>query len=431
MHIIVIGGGVIGLSTAWFLREEGCEVTVLEKGDLTDNCSFGNMGYLSPSHFVTLASPGVVEQGLLWLLNAESPFYIRPSLSWSLVDWGLKFMRASTRAHVERSARPLTDLLLLSKAETKRWIDAGLLQVEYTERGCIMYYNTPKGERGEIETARKAEDLGLKVTVLDRDQARTLEPDAQLEVRGGVLYHDDAHLYPNALMEQLPRLLEARGVRILRNAEVVAFERVNGAIAAVRCRSATETGRESTERLKADTVVLAAGSWSPSLARLCDEYLPLMPGKGYSITVDNPERTLHHPCILKEAKVALTPWSHRLRIGSTMEIGPMDGRIRLRRVQGILRAVRQYMPGIANDPGVRALEDATTLQRRAWFGYRPLSADGMPYIGFARKNRNLIIATGHSMLGLSLAAGTGKLVAELACGKPTSLPMEPFDPKRF
>ncbi len=428
MQAVVIGGGAIGLSAAYFLQESGWKVVVLEKGNLTDNCSFGNMGYLSPSHFVPLASPGVVEQGLLWMLNAESPFYIRPVLSLSLLDWGWKFLRSATREHVARSARPLRDLLLLSKEETKRWLASGLFDFEYVERGCIMYYNTLGGERSERETAQQAEDLGLKVTVLEREQARALEPEAHLQVRGGVLYHDDAHLYPNALMEQLPRAIERRGGLVQCEAEVVGFERLNGSITAVRYRSSTSTEEQC---LNADVVVLAAGSWSPKLARLCGEYLPLVPGKGYSVTIERPERTLNYPCILKEAKVALTPWSNRLRIGSTMEIGPIDNRIRLRRVQGILRAVQEYMPGIADAPSVRALQDAEQLRRRTWFGYRPLSADGMPYIGRSKKNTNLIIATGHAMLGISLAAGTGKLVAELACGQPTSLPLKPFDPKRF
>ncbi len=430
MRAIVIGGGVIGLSAAYFLQEDGWEVVILEKGDLTNSCSFGNMGYLSPSHFIPLASPGVVEQGLLWLLRADSPFYVRPSLRWQLIDWGAKFVRACTRTHVERSVRPLVDLLLLSKEETKRWATSGLFDMEYTERGCVMYYNTSKGEQEELATARQAEALGLQATVLQREQARALEPDAQLDVRGGVLYHDDAHLYPNALMEQLPRLLESRGVRLRRRTEVVGLERRNGAIAAVRCRS-DETSGPVEERFAADMVVLAAGAWSPQLARWSGEYLPLMPGKGYSVTIERPQRVLHHPCILKEARVALTPWKSRLRIGSTMEVGTMDDRVRLRRVQGILKAVQQYLPGLAEDPGIRTLSDPEVLQQRTWFGYRPLSADGLPYIGFGRKNRNLILATGHAMLGVSLAAGTGRVVAELASGKPVTVPLDAFDPKRF
>mgnify|MGYP002368793573 FL=1 len=115
MKATIIGGGIIGLSTAYYLNEDGWDVTVLERGDLTDNCSFGNMGYLSPSHFVPLAAPGIIGQGILWMFRQKSPFYVRPSLDLDLIGWGLKFMQASTQQHVDRSARPLVELLLLSK----------------------------------------------------------------------------------------------------------------------------------------------------------------------------------------------------------------------------------------------------------------------------------------------------------------------------
>lgn len=430
MHALIIGGGIIGLSAAYYLRQDGWEVTVLEKGDLQDNCSFGNMGYLSPSHFVPLAAPGMVEQGLLWMFDQKGPFYVRPSLRWDLVDWGLKFIRASTRSHVERSARPFVDILQLSKKLFQEWAAGGDLQFDLTEQGCLMYYQTPKKEKEELENARAAEQLGLQVQVLDREQALALEPDVQPEVRGAVWFKDDAHLNPNALMQQLPVLLEKRGVKIFRNTAVAGFERQNGRITRVHTRSASQSTIQHP-----DLVVLAAGSWSPQLARLAGEYLPLMPGKGYSMTIDNPVKQLRYPCILLEAKVALTPWTRRLRIGSTMEIGPIDDRILFPRVQGILEAVSRFLPGYLDDPAFRELADPKTLKTRlrekVWFGFRPVSADGLPYIGFARKNQNLLIATGHAMLGMSMGSGTGKLVAELAGGKPTSIPVEAFDPRRY
>ena len=437
MQALVIGGGIIGLSTAYYLRQDGWEVTVLEKGDLTNNCSFGNMGYLSPSHFVPLAAPGMVEQGVLWMFNQKSPFYVRPALRWDLVDWGLKFMRASTRAHVQRSARPFVDILMLSKSLFQQWARSGEMQFDLTEQGCIMYYQTAKKEKEELENAQAAEQLGLKAEVLDREQIQTLEPDLRPDVRGGIWYKDDAHLYPNALMQQLPALLEKRGVTIIRNAEVTGFERQNGAITGIYYQTANPSvsNPQSVILNPQSLIVLAAGSWSPRLARLAGEYLPLMPGKGYSMTVDNPAKKLRYPCILMEAKVALTPWQNRLRIGSTMEIGPIDDRILFPRVQGILEAVPRFLPGYLDDPAFRELADLgqlkNQLREKVWFGFRPVSADGLPYIGFARENKNLMIATGHAMLGLSMGAGTGKLVAEMAGGRPTSIPVEAFDPKRY
>jgi D-amino-acid dehydrogenase len=433
MHALIIGGGIIGLSAARYLQEDGWDITVLEKGDLTDNCSFGNMGYLSPSHFVPLAAPGMIEQGFWWMFDQKSPFYVRPRPSWELLDWGLKFMRASTHAHAARSARPLADLLLFSKKMFQEWAAAGDMDFGLTERGCIMYYQTEKAEKEELENAHKAEQLGLQVEILGPEQVQIIEPDVKPVVRGGVLFKDDAHLYPNALMQQLPALLEKRGVRIIRNAEVAGFERKNGKITAVRYQLKTQNSK--LETVQPDMVVLAAGSWSPQIARLAGEYLPLMPGKGYSMTVENPAKKLRYPCILLEAKVALTPWPNRLRIGSTMEIGPINDRILFPRVQGILEAVPRYLPGYLDDPAFRELADLKKLKdkvrEKVWFGFRPVSADGLPYIGFAKKNANLIIATGHAMLGVSMAAGTGKVVAELADGRTTSIPVDAFDPRRY
>ncbi len=428
----IIGGGNIGLSAAYYLNEDGWDVTVLERGDLSDNCSFGNMGYLSPSHFVPLAQPGIVSQGVMWMFKQKSPFYVRPSLRWDLVDWGLKFMRASNPRHVERSARPLVDLLMLSKNLTAEWQTGGLMNFEYVENGCIMYYQTPKKEKEEQEIARKAEELGLKVEVISREQAQVLEPDLRPDVRGGVWFKDDAHLNPNALMRQLPALLEKRGVKILKNAEVIGFQKENGKITAVEYRAAKH---QSPVNQSPDLVVLAAGSWSPQVAKMAGEYLPLMPGKGYSMTVETPRQMLRYPCILLEAKVALTPWAARLRIGSTMEIGQVNDRILFPRVQGILEAVPKFLPGYTDDPTFRELADLeklkTHLREKIWFGFRPVSADGLPYIGFAKKTKNLLMATGHAMIGLSMGAGTGKLVAEMAGGKPLSINAEAFDPKRY
>lgn len=431
MKATIIGGGIIGLSAAYYLNEDGWDVTLLERGDLTDNCSFGNMGYLSPSHFVPLAAPGIISQGILWMFRQKSPFYVRPSLNWDLIDWGLKFMQASTQRHVERSARPLVDLLMLSKNLTAAWQTSGLMDFEYVENGCIMYYQTAKKEKEELENARLAADLGLKTEILDSEQVKTLEPDLRPDVRGGVWFKDDAHLHPNTLMRQLPALLEKRGVKIIRNAEVIGFQKENGKITTVRYQT-TNNQQLTTNN---DLTVLAAGSWSSQIARLAGEYLPLMPGKGYSMTVDTPRQLLHYPCILLEAKVALTPWATRLRIGSTMEIGAITDRILFPRVQGILEAVPKFLPGYNDDPAFRALADVEQLKKhlreKVWFGFRPVSADGMPYIGFAKKTDNLLVATGHAMLGLSLGAGTGKLVAEMAGGKPTSIGVEAFDPKRY
>ncbi|MBP6810997.1 MAG: FAD-dependent oxidoreductase [Saprospiraceae bacterium] len=435
MNAIIIGGGIIGLSTAYYLQQEGWDVTVLERGDGTEGCSFGNMGYLSPSHFAPLAQPGIISQGILWMFKQKSPFYVRPSLSWGLMDWGMKFARACNADHVKRSAKPMAELLLLSRDLTAQWETSGEMKFDYEQKGCINYFQTAKYEKGELDNVRMGRDLGLQIEVLDRAQCQALEPELLPDVRGAAWYKDDAILYPNELMRQLFNHLEKRGVKIIRNAEVVDIQKDKGEITTVQYRILSEALTSSEALTTPDLVVLAAGSWSQPLAKMAGEYLPMMPGKGYSMTVDVPHQPLRHPCILLEAKVAISPWAKRLRIGSTMEIGAMNDRILFPRVQGILEAVPRFFPGYADDPTFRELADFQKLKEKmrekVWFGYRPLSADGVPYIGFAKKTKNLMIATGHAMLGLSFAAGTGKLVAEMAGGKATSIGVGAFDPGRY
>ncbi|MBL7825094.1 MAG: FAD-dependent oxidoreductase, partial [Saprospiraceae bacterium] len=172
----IIGGGIIGLSTAWYMHEAGWEVTVFERDDLSDNCSFGNMGFLSPSHFAPLAQPGVISQGILWMFNAKSPFYVRPALSMLLLDWGWKFVRACNARHVAASAKSMVDLLLFSKNLTAEWERSGAMSFEYREKGCINYYQTEKYEKGELENVRIGRDLGLNIQVLSREEIHALEP---------------------------------------------------------------------------------------------------------------------------------------------------------------------------------------------------------------------------------------------------------------
>lgn len=432
MKATIIGGGIIGLSAALYLTDEGWDVTILERDHLTDNCSFGNMGYLSPSHFAPLAQPGVIRQGIAWMFDAKSPFYVRPELNIPLIDWGIKFFRACNAGNVARAVKPMVDLLLLSKTLTSDWQKLGM-DFQYTEKGCINYFQTEKYEHAERENVRMGTDLGLNIAMISREEAQLLEPELRPNVRGGAWYKDDAHLHPNTLMLQLQLLLAKRGVKFLKRTKVVGFDKINGKITTLRVQKPDISNE--TQEIAGDLVVLAAGAWSGTLAKMAGEYLPMMPGKGYSMTVDVAQQALRHPCILLEAKVAITPWEHRLRIGSTMEIGAINDQILYPRVRGILDAVPKFLPGYAQSPAFTTLSDEKSLKKelreKVWYGFRPLSADGLPYIGFAKHTSNLMMATGHAMLGLSMAAATGKLVAELATNKPTSIPVTVFNPKRY
>lgn len=413
MKIIIIGGGIMGLSAAYFLQQDGHDVTILEKGDLTDNCSFGNAGMIVPSHFIPLASPGMVQQGIRWMFNSKSPFYVRPSLNPALFSWGMKFLKTANAAHVERSAKPLLEISLLSKSLYEGLAKEPGFDFGLVEKGILMFYKTEKAAEEEAHLAEKGRELGLDMAVLNAAECRTLQPELKLDVMGAVHYRCDAHLYPNHLIAAMIKHLEAKGVRIVRNHEVTRIETSNQKITRVWTNN---------EEWTADDFIIAGGSWSPSIARLVDLNVPIMPGKGYSFMIKEPQQRMQIPALLCEARVAITPMNGSLRYGGTMELDKINSRINMNRVKGIVESVPKYFPD---------LHPALPAEKEVWFGFRPSSPDGLPYIGRSEKYDNLIIATGHGMMGLSLGLATGLLVSQIAKETTTQIDITAFSPDRF
>jgi len=414
-NVIVAGGGIIGLSSAYYLQQAGYNVTVLDRSDFLDNCSYGNCGYVCPSHFIPLATPGIVKQGLKWMLNSQSPFYVQPRLSRSLIDWGLKFMKSATKEHVERSALPLRDIALLSQQEYEQvWFRQPVFDVAYEHKGLLEIFQTPEAAGHARHTVEKAHDLGLDATLLSYDEMQAREPHTRINGLGAIFFKCDAHLYPNRLMQVLIDLLRSRGVNLVPNEEVLRFETANGAVRRVIT---------SKQAYTADAVVLATGSWSREVAAQLDTRLPLMPGRGYSVTLENSPYHVNYPAILVEGRAAITPMDgNKIRFGGTMEITSTSTPPRYSRVRGILNAVKRFFP---------EFDVPMPPEEKIWYGYRPCSADGLPYIGKIGKYNNVVVATGHSMLGLSLGAGTGKLVSEMVEGRTTSIDVSPFAVERF
>ncbi|MBV9988431.1 MAG: FAD-dependent oxidoreductase [Chitinophagaceae bacterium] len=415
MNVIVIGGGIIGLSSAYYLQQNGHHVTVIDKSDMTDNCSYGNAGYVCPSHFVPLATPGIVKQGLKWMWNSKSPFYVQPRLSRSLADWGLKFMRTATNEHVERAAVPLRDIALLSKKMYEEWTELPQFSFAYQTKGLLEIFQTQAGADHAHHVMEKAHELGLTDTeLLDYDALQKLEPQTRIEAKGAVHFKCDAHLYPNKLMRQLLDDLRSKNVKLVTNEAVTGIAHSNRRITSVITAN---------HAYDADAVVLAAGSWSRELAEKMKVRVPLVPGRGYSVTLEDSPYHLNHPAVLVEGRVALTPMDgNKIRFGGTMEITSTTTPPRLNRVAGILKAVERYFP---------EFKVPMPAVDKIWYGYRPCSADGLPYIGRVKRWDNLVMATGHAMLGLSLGAGTGKLVSEIVDEQPASMDITPFDPNRF
>ncbi len=413
--VIIAGGGIIGLSAALYLRKSGWEVTVLDKGDFLDNCSYGNAGYICPSHFIPLATPGIVKKGLKWMWNSKSPFYVQPRLDWNLISWGLKFMKSANAKRVEAAAVPLRDIAILSKKEYEEWLRIPGIDFAYEQKGLLEIFQTQEAADHAYHTLKKAQELGLSgAVILSKEELDKLEPQTCINGIGALFFKCDAHCYPNKLMSSLISYLQSAGVKLVSNTEVTGFETHNGRIKKIITPKAG---------YDADEVVVATGSWGKQTAKLLGVNIPLMPGRGYSVTLENSPYKINYPAILVEGRVAMTPMDgNKIRFGGTMEITSHKTPARMNRVQGILDAVKRFYP---------EFDIPLPPKEKIWYGYRPCSADGLPFIGRAKKYANLTLATGHSMLGLSLGAGTGKLVNEIVNNTASSMDLKPFSVERF
>ena len=413
MKAVVIGGGIIGLCSAYYLQKTGWAVTLLDKTDLSDNCSYGNLGMIVPSHFVPLAAPGMVAKGIRWMFNNKSPFYVKPSLRWDLISWGLKFVKSATQHNVEAAAAPLLQMHLYSKKLYEELQQQPGFSFAMENKGILMYYKTDKVAEEEIHLAERAKQMGIEVQVLNREEVQQLEPETTLNILGAVHYRCDAHLYPNKLITQLIEQLKVCGVSVQPNSEVKNIVVEKGRIKRIV---------SGLKEYEADVVVMAGGSWLPELAKMADLNIPLMPGKGYSLTYDKPQKKLNVPAILCEARVAITPMNGHMRYGGTMEIGPVNNKINLNRVEGIVDSVLKYFPD---------LKLTMPEEKDIWYGFRPCSPDGFPYLGRSNKINNLLIAGGHAMMGLSLGPASGKVIAAMVNETQLELDISKFNPERF
>ena len=411
-RVVIVGGGVIGLCAAYYALKRGFPVTLIEREAAgADNCSMGNAGMIVPSHFTPLAAPGMISKGLRWMGNPESPFYVRPRVNLELMRWGWLFYRHSTRRHVAASRELLRDLNLESRrlfAELAVEEDFGLVK-----RGLLMLWKTPAGLDGEARVAEEAHEIGLRAEVLDAVAAARLDPGITMDVAGAVYFPQDCHLSPSRFMTSMRRRVLAAGGIIESCVMVDTIETQGGkAVAVAGC------GR----RFEGTKFVIAGGSWTADLLKSVGLKLPLQAGKGYSLTLPAPPELPQLCSIFAEAKVAITPMDGSLRFGGTMEIGGLDHTINPARVRGIVRSVRAYFPRFS---------DSDFEGIKPWAGLRPVSPDGIPYLGQVPGLPNLLAATGHAMMGLSLGPVSGRLVADLLAGDPPFRPISALSLARF
>ncbi len=413
VDIAIVGGGIIGVCAAYYLAGEGRSVAVLERETICarGGATHSNAGLITPSDVYPLASPGALGQGMRWLLDSGSPFYIAPQARPRLARWLWMFSRAAARERAER-AMPVQRGLLRASADL--WAEiAAVPGVEfgYEQRGWLWSYRDQAAWEAGAAEASEAARFGAVSESWDAGRLRDEVPGAAPGVCGAVFYPEDAHCNPRLAVEELARLAAEKGAGLRPGTEVLDIETTGR-----RVTRLVTTGGE----VLADTVVLAAGSWSPLLSRRLGLDLPIEPAKGYAVTVPRPVALPELPLYEAASHVAITPMGDRLRLAGTLELAGLDMRIRWNRVAAIRRGAGEALAGAAQ---LEPLE--------LWRGLRPCTPDGLPIIGRAPRHDNLIVAAGHCMLGLGLGPITGKLVAQLVNGREPEIDLAPLRVERF
>ncbi len=410
-NCIVIGGGIIGLCTAYYLHKEGHQVTVIDQSSMDFGASYVNAGYLSPSHIIPLAAPGVMKKGLQWMFNPSSPLFIKPRLNSNFLKWTLAFNASCSNKNVHKGIPAIKEIAILGRDLYTDIKNNENFSFQLEKKGLLMLCQTEKMLEEEIRVAETAIKEGLVAKTLSKQELQELHPDTAVQAIGATWYECDAHTTPNTFMKEMKIHLEASGVRFHKNEKIENLSFNNGKIVTVG---------NSTHTYTADEYILTAGSWSNQLSKLLGINLLLEAGKGYRINSDR-NLGITIPAILAEAKVAITPMDGFTRFAGTMEIAGINHRINQVRVEAIAKATQRYFPNIELTPEEKG---------KAACGLRPVTPDGLPYIGKSSKCDNLTIATGHAMMGWSMGSATGKLVSELISDKKPSLDLDVYHPDR-
>ena len=410
--ILIIGGGIQGRCAAYYLVKEGFNVKIIDPKTDETGASYVNAGYLTPSHIISIANKGMIQKGLKWMFNSSSPFYLKPRLDLDFIDWLWKFYQSATPGNVERSIPVIRDINILSKdlySDMHNSMEMGNFQLD--ESGVLMLYKTNKAGDHEAAVAQRLIADGLDVSLLNRQQLDQLQPDLNEEVLGAIHYKCDAHTTPTELMPKLKTYLESKGVEFIHE-EVIDF-RYDG--------SSIKEAITTQNNYAAEAVVMAAGSWSQGILKKLKLHMPIQAGKGYRIDLYR-ETPVKYSAIFLEAKCAITPMKGFTRFAGTMELSGINNKVRKERVEAIAKASENHYNNL------KITEEEKNAAR---FGNRPVSPDGLPYIGKSKDFDNLYLATGHAMMGWSLAPATGKLISELLTNKKTSMSIEAFHPDRF
>ncbi len=413
--VAVIGGGIIGLACAYYLNQAGRQVCVIEKatvGGDDGGASYGNCGLLFFSDLPPLCQPGAVTDAMISMTRRSSPLYIKPQPDLPKLMWLLKFAAKCNHRHFRHALSARHDLFSRSRELYAALFAKEPIDCRYEQQGVLLVFKDPVRFEQYQKINAALQPFGLAADHLSRSQLLDKEPALSEDVCGAWYHSVDGHLRPEALLRELKDLLIDRGgVTIVENSPVTDLATSGGAIS----EAVTPKGR-----FGADHFVLAAGAWSPAIARQVGLRLPVQPGKGYSLTMARPKAALSTPCYFWERSVVATPWRDGYRLGGTMEFSGLNTEPVRRRIDNLISAAAVYLREPMGRPAMTR-----------WVGVRPMCYDDLPIIGAAPKKANLIIATGHGMIGMTAATATAELVTDLIAGKQPAIDPGPYRPTRF
>lgn len=413
-QVVIVGGGVVGWSTAYFCAQAGDDVTIVERNSETHwGCSSGNGGMIVPSHFVPLAAPGIVSQGLRMLLRPQSPFSIRPRFDFNFLRWFIKFLVSASEENVTQAGPILRDLNLRSREIYLQWHREWNQEFDLNLAGLLAISNSESGFTHERAVAAKGRALGIESVDIESAQLSKVEPGIEIAAAGAVHFLQDAWLDPRMFLECLQSRSKRAGVKVLYETTVRGFQELGDHVTAIDTNDGT---------LRGDHFVFSMGSFGTDFLRDRGVDPFILPGKGYSFDVVHPPQMPKLCAILNEARVAVTPLGDRLRFAGTMELGATESGINRAKIRGIQRSIQQHYP---------AFEGFDFSPFSIWSGLRPITPDGLPHIGRADSYGNLWIAAGHAMMGQSLGPVTGECLSKLIHGEESNIDLTRLDPNRF
>ncbi len=403
----------MGLCCAYELSRADADVIVLERGGVGQGASRGNTGWVCPSFSFPLPAPGIIGEGLRGLLRGGGPLAIRPSLDPSFVRWLLGFRRSATRERWENGVRALIALNSRTLELFDSYVAAGV-EFEMHRSGLLLVATTPAGLASYAAVFADLRALGFEgeSVELGAEEAKELEPALAGErLAGGVHALVDRYVRPESLLDGLATHLAARGVEVTEDIEVEGLAAANGGI-----RVQTTTGP-----IEADRAVVAAGASSSPLLSQLGVSLPLVGARGYSFTFSGGAMRPSHALYLAEAKVGISSYADSVRIAGVFELGRSSDALNRRRLEAMLATVEPYFSDWRPSSETALLE---------WAGLRPMTADGLPLIGRSPALQNVYVATGHGMLGVTLAPATAALLTPLVLEGRAAAELAPFDPVR-